>query len=66
MVASVSANGSGAVLEEKPYRWSQRWFDDPPVGTAVTLGDGRAEVYVGRGEWVVAPISDVWHLREDG
>ena len=20
-------------FEEKPYRWSRRWFDDPPVGT---------------------------------
>ena len=36
---------------EQPYRWSQRWFDDPPVGTTVTLGNGKVEVYAGNEEW---------------
>ena len=34
---------------EKPYRWSQRWYDDPPVGTIV-LGHERV-IYMGNGEW---------------
>jgi len=38
------------------YRSSHRiavfsYFDDPPVGTEVFLGDGLVEVYVGRGVW---------------
>src|SRR5262245_16300302 len=28
-------NGGGPVFVEQPYRWSQRWSDDPPVGTQV-------------------------------
>jgi hypothetical protein len=44
-------NGHGGALVEKPYRWSQRWFDDPPVGTTVVLGDGLVEVHVGGGVW---------------
>jgi hypothetical protein len=51
MVASVGGNGSGTVLEEMPYRWSQRWHDDPPIGTIVFLGNGQAEIYAGDGEW---------------
>jgi hypothetical protein len=34
-----------------PLRWSRRWFDDPAVGTEVTLGDGLVEIYIGRGIW---------------
>ena len=34
---------------EQPYRWSQRWFDDPPIGTVV-LGHERV-IYLGNGEW---------------
>jgi hypothetical protein len=34
---------------ERPYRWSQRWFDDPPVGTIV-YGNGRV-IYMGNGDW---------------
>ena len=49
MVASVSGNGSGPVLEEGPYRWSQRWHDDPPIGTIV-LGHERV-IYLGNGDW---------------
>jgi hypothetical protein len=41
--------GFGGVFEEKPYRWSQRWHDDPPVGTIV-LGDERV-IYLGNGVW---------------
>jgi hypothetical protein len=32
-----------------PYRWSQRWYDDPPIGTIV-LGHERV-IYLGDGEW---------------
>jgi hypothetical protein len=49
MVASVSGNGSGRVFEEMPYRWSQRWHDDPPIGTIV-LGHERV-IYLGNGVW---------------
>jgi hypothetical protein len=34
---------------ERPYRWSQRWYDDPPVGTIV-FGYERV-IYLGNGEW---------------
>ena len=34
---------------ERPYRWSQRWFDDPPVGTIV-LGHEQV-IYLGNGDW---------------
>ena len=44
-------NGTGAFVEEKPYRWSQRWFDDPPVGTTVNARNGMVEVYLGGGHW---------------
>jgi hypothetical protein len=54
MVAAVSGNGSGAVLEEKPYRWSERWSDDPPIGTTV-LGNEHV-IYLGNGEW--HPLAD--------
>ena len=43
---------------ERPYKWSQRWFDDPPIGTTVTLGDGQFEVYAGSGEWHVITTVD--------
>jgi hypothetical protein len=46
-----SQNGNGAGFEEQPYRWSQRWFDDPPVGTTVNAGGGMVEVYLGSGQW---------------
>jgi hypothetical protein len=36
---------------EKPYRWSQRWFDDPPVGT-INYDAGRdREIHTGDGNW---------------
>ena len=47
----VSLNGSAGGFEERPYKWSQRWFQDPPVGTTVNLGDGMVEVHVGGGLW---------------
>ena len=34
---------------EMPHRWSQRWYDDPPIGTVV-LGHERV-IYIGNGEW---------------
>ena len=34
-----------------PYRWSQRWFDDPPVGTINFDGGRNPEIYLGNGEW---------------
>jgi hypothetical protein len=39
---------------EQPYRWSQRWSDDPPIGTIV-LGHERV-IYLGNGEW--QPFAD--------
>lgn len=36
-------NGNG-VHPETPLKWSRRWYDDPPVGTEVFLGDGLVEV----------------------
>ena len=39
---------------ERPYVWSQRWFDDPPVGTVV-LGHERV-IYRGSGGW--QPLED--------
>jgi hypothetical protein len=47
----VNSNGDASMLEERPYRWSQRGFEDPPVGTTVNLGDGLIEVHVVRGVW---------------
>lgn len=47
----IATNGHRDGLEEQPYRWSQRWSDDPPPGTTVNLGDGLMEVYVGSGIW---------------
>jgi hypothetical protein len=46
-----SQNGKGNGFEEQPYRWSQRWSDDLPVGTQVGLGNGMCEVYLGAGQW---------------
>lgn len=46
-----SGNGHRAGLEEEPLRWSQRWFDDPPVGT-IKLGHRPWEINVGSGVWV--------------
>ena len=54
MVAS-NSNGDGGGLEEQPYKWSQRWFEDPPPGTTVNLGDGLVEMYLGRGIWQTVP-----------
>lgn len=34
---------------QQPYRWSQRWYDDPPIGTIV-IGHERV-IYVGNGDW---------------
>ena len=34
-----------------PYRWSRRWFDDPPVGTINYDGGHNPEIYVGNGDW---------------
>ena len=42
-------------FEERPYKWSRRWFDDPPVGTII-LGGERVQIYIGNGEW--QPLDD--------
>ena len=47
----VGQNGNSASFEEQPYRWSQRWHDDPPVGTTVNAGAGMVDVYLGHGQW---------------
>jgi hypothetical protein len=36
---------------EKPYRWSQRWYDDPPIGTINYDGGRNPEVYADNGKW---------------
>ena len=41
---------------ERPYRWSQRWRDDPPVGTVNYDGGRNPEIYLGNGEW--QPLDD--------
>ena len=38
-------------VEERPYRWSRRWFDDPPVGTIA-----QRDIYMGNGDW--QPLED--------
>ena len=38
-------------FKEHPYRWSQRWFDDPPIGTINFDGGRNPEIYLGNGEW---------------
>jgi hypothetical protein len=43
--------GNGNRFLEKPYRWSQRWSDDPPVGTINLDGGRNPEIYLGNGEW---------------
>ncbi len=50
----VASNGNHVHLEERPYRWSQRWFDDPPVGTVV-LGHEQL-IHMGNGLW--QPLGD--------
>ena len=47
--AAAKTNGRRPVIDEdeRQYRWSQKWFDDTPIGT--TCGD---EIYVGSGVWV--------------
>jgi hypothetical protein len=47
----VGQNGNGQLVDEVPTRWSRRWFEEPAVGTEVSLGDGQVEVHVGRGIW---------------
>jgi hypothetical protein len=39
------------VSPEQPYRWSQRWYENPPVGTINFDGGCNPEVYVGEGQW---------------
>jgi hypothetical protein len=39
---------------ELPYRWSQRWSDDPPIGTIV-LGSERV-ISHGNSDW--HPLTD--------
>jgi hypothetical protein len=34
-----------------PYRWSRRWYDDPPIGTINFDGGRNPEIYVGNGDW---------------
>jgi hypothetical protein len=36
---------------EAPYRWSRRWYDEPPIGTEVLLGGGLVDMHCWRGIW---------------
>ena len=51
MVTVSGANGNDAVGEDAPFRWSRRWYEEPPVGTEVLLRDGLVEIHVGCGIW---------------
>jgi hypothetical protein len=55
----VGRNGNCAGLEERPYRWSQRWFADPPIGATVNAGDSLVEVHVGNGVWHTVARSEL-------
>ena len=46
-------NGNRVDLEEQPYKWSQRWSDDPPPVLTVNLGNGLVEIYLGRRQLLV-------------
>ena len=54
--AAAVTNGhrTTAPHDELPYRWSQRWHEDPPIGTIV-LGNEQV-IYLGNGEW--QPLGD--------
>ena len=43
---------------EQPYRWSQRWREDPPPGTVVFNGGNPIEVYTGT-DWITVAREDV-------
>ena len=57
MVASANGShlgtGKRMDLEEQPYKWSQRWSEDPPPGTTVNISGspGFVELYIGTGVW---------------
>ena len=46
-------------LRGAPLQWSQRWFNDPPIGTINFDGGRPREIYVGNGEW--QPLADQRH-----
>jgi hypothetical protein len=45
----IASNGNRVDLEELPYRWSQRWSDDPPMAPS-SFGHEHV-IYLGNGEW---------------
>jgi hypothetical protein len=51
MVASANGHGMGA--DEKPYKRSQHWSDDPPPGTTVNISGSPefVELCIGNGVW---------------
>ncbi len=57
MVASANGSrlglGNRIDLEERPYKWSQRWSEDPPPGTTANISGspGFVELYIGNGVW---------------
>jgi hypothetical protein len=55
----VASNGGAGALEERPYRWSQRWSEDPPPGTTVNAGPGMVELYLGGDQWQTIARSDL-------
>lgn len=59
-------NGNGAFREEHPGRWSRRWYNDPPVGTEVFLGNGLVEIHVGRGVWAQTVAAESSRLATRG
>ena len=55
----VEQNAGGGPLEERPYKWSRRWHEEPPVGTEVMLGGGLVEVHVGGGVWQTTEVLEL-------
>jgi hypothetical protein len=49
-----NGNRPAPPFEERPYKWSRRWRDNPPIGTIVS-GNERV-IYLGNGEW--QPLDD--------
>jgi hypothetical protein len=43
---------------QRPYRWSQRWCEDPPAGTVVFNGGNPIEVFNGDA-WITVERDDL-------
>lgn len=57
--AVVNGRRATAPNGEMPYRGSQRWSEDPPIGTIKYDGGRNPEIYVGNGDW--QPLNGTAH-----